>query len=326
MIDPCALKKNYAAELDKILRPKKNPRYAVLDIYSGAGGLSLGLEAAGFKVIGIDSNPDCCATYNSNLRGTCVNGSITPGYDFPYADIVAGGPPCQPFSVRGKQMGPMDDRNGIPSFVAAVKQLKPRMWVFENVRGMLYRNRDYFTSSMKRLEKLGYSVDVSVANCSDYGVPQSRERVIAIGHHGGYLPPSGLGVQVTAGEALKNIPRAEREEPSYLTPEMDRYISAYEMASQCRRARDLDRGRPARTLTCRNLGGHSSDMHRIRTRDGRRRTLFVREAARLQGFPDWFGFSGSKYSKMKQIGNAMPPLFAMILGARMRRCLERSDE
>ena len=321
----CNLRKNYAIELDKILRPKKNPRYVVLDLYSGAGGLSLGLEAAGFKVTGIDNDLNCCTTYNSNLKGTCINEFITTKYDFPDADMVVGGPPCQPFSVRGKQLGVKDERNGIPAFIAAIKKIMPRMWVFENVRGMMYRNNDYFATSMRRLKKLGYFVDVSIANCSDYGVPQNRERVIAVGHHGEYVSPPRLEMQVTAGEALRYIPRKDKERPSYLTPEMDRYISAYERASQCRRPRDLDRGKPARTLTCRNLGGRSSDMHRICIRN-KRRVLFVREAARLQGFPDWFKFTGSRYSQMKQIGNALPPLFALILGTQIRRFMESSNK
>ena len=320
-----ALRKNYATEVDKILRPKKKPRYVVLDLYSGAGGMSLGLEAAGFKVTGIDNDLDCCTTYNSNLVGTCLNKVITTKYDFPDADIVVGGPPCQPFSVRGKQTGAEDVRNGVPAFITAIKKIRPKMWVFENVRGVLYQNKNYFISSIKKLEKLGYSVDVSIANFSDYGVPQNRERVIAVGHHGKYLPPPRLGMQVTSGEALRGISRRDKEQPSYLTPAMDRYISAYEKASKCRRPRDLNRNRPARTLTCRNLGGYSSDMHRICTRNGRR-VLFVREAARLQGFPDWFNFSGSRYSKMRQIGNAVSPLFALVLGTQLRKFMSVSNK
>ncbi|MDA7990509.1 MAG: DNA cytosine methyltransferase [Gammaproteobacteria bacterium] len=319
---PASLSKNYAGTVSRILRPAGRSKYEALDLYSGAGGLSLGLEAAGFRVTGIDSDADSAETYNSNLRGTCINDSITPRYGFPRADLLVGGPPCQPFSVRGRQEGASDHRNGIPSFIAAVRKLRPRMWVFENVRGMMYRNRAYLASSVKKLEKLGYDVDVTVENCSDYGVPQNRERVIVVGHRGKYVPPRTLGTQVTSGAALKKIPRGDREKPIYLTRSMDRYISAYERASHCRRPRDLDRGRVARTLTCRNLGGSSSDMHRICTPNGKRRMLFVREAARLQGFPDWFEFSGSRYSQMRQIGNAVPPLFALVLGIQMRKCLE----
>ena len=319
-----ALQKNYAAELGRILRPQKNPKYAVLDLYSGAGGLSLGLEAAGFKVTGVDSDLNCCTTYNSNLKGICVNEFITPKYDFPDADIIVGGPPCQPFSVHGKQFGKHDSRNGIPSFISAIKKIRPKIWIFENVRGVLYRNKEYFTSSMKRLAKLGYHVSIDVINCADYGVPQNRERVIAVGHHGNFEYPISLDGRITVREALKNIPAAKRERPSYLTKSMDKYIAVYEKASQCR-PRDLNPKKPARTLTCRNLGGYSSDMHRIKMRNGKRRLLYKIEASRLQGFPDWFEFSGSWHSKMNQIGNAVPPLLAMTLGIQIRKCIESTS-
>ena len=312
----------YAADVERALAPSENPKYTVLDIYAGAGGLSLGLEAAGFAVTGIERNADCCRTYNGNLRGTCKKATITPEYDFPMADVVCGGPPCQPFSVHGKQMGTEDRRNGIPSFVAAVRKVKPRLCIFENVKGILYRNREYFERFVEMLEAEGYEPSVTTVNCADYGVPQSRERVIVVGHHGGYNHPAGSGRRVNAGEALEDIPDADREEPIYLTPGMDKYIAVYEKASSCRRPRDLDESRPARTLTCRNLAGHSSDMHRIKTVDGRRRMLYVREAARLQGFPDWFVFNGSRGSALTQIGNAVPPLLALAVGRQAMACLD----
>ena len=317
------LKRDYAAMIGMMLRPSVKPRYTVLDIYSGAGGLSLGLEAAGFEVTGIDSNPDCCYTYQTNLRGGCRNETITPEYDFPEADVVAGGPPCQPFSVHGKQLGKRDYRNGIPSFMAAIKAVRPKMCIFENVRGILYRNREYFDSFLEELRKEGYEVDENVINSADCGVPQNRERVIVVGHHGGFEEPKKQDGRVTVEEALRDIPADELEVPRYLTSEMDRYIEIYEKASKCR-PRDLDMTRPARTLTCRNLAGSSSDMHRIKTTDGRRRMLYIREAARLQGFPDWFVFRGSRNSALTQIGNAVPPLLALDLGKKAMTCLDRS--
>ena len=320
-ISASVLTRDYATEIGKTLTPTRNPRYTALDTYAGAGGLSLGLEAAGFRVTGIERNADCCDTYNANLRGVCKRDTITPEYDFPTADVVTGGPPCQPFSVHGKQMGTEDRRNGIPSFVAAVRKIKPRMCIFENVRGILYRNREYFEWFVGMLKREGYDTDVAIVNCADYGVPQTRERVIVVGHRGGYSHPTGLDRRITAGEALDNIPDADREEPIYLTPNMDKYIAIYERASKCR-PRDLNMSRPARTLTCRNLAGYSSDMHRIRTGDGRRRLLYVREAARLQGFPDWYAFSGSRGSALTQIGNAVPPPLALAIGRQAMACLE----
>ena len=316
-----ALEENYAVEVGRALKPSKTPKYVALDIYAGAGGLSLGLEAAGFNVIGIERNANCCDTYNSNLNGECINDTITPAYNFPSADIVVGGPPCQPFSVHGKQMGKEDCRNGIPSFMAAVKKIKPKMCIFENVKGILYRNKEYFDSFKEKIQGEGYETDVATVNCAGYGVPQSRERVILVGYHGRYNKPERLDGQVTAGDALKGIPACEREKPLYLTPSMDKYIAVYEKASKCR-PRDLDMKRPARTLTCRNLAGYSSDMHRIKTRNGKRRMLYVREAARLQGFPDWFVFKGNRSSALTQIGNAVPPLLALAIGSQAMECLE----
>ena len=316
------MKNDYGKEISRVLLPSRKPKYAALDIYSGAGGLSLGLEATGFDVTGIDRDPDCCDTYDSNLRGECTNATITPEYDFPDADIVVGGPPCQPFSVRGKQLGRNDGRNGIPSFMAAVRKIRPKACVFENVRGMLYRNKEYFDSFIEEIRAEGYEVADDTVNCADYGVPQSRERVIVVGHRGEYSKPEKLDERITAGEALKRVPADECETARYLTAEMDRYIEAYEKASKCN-PRDLNMKKPARTLTCRNLSGHTSDMHRIRLPDGRRRMLYTKEAARLQGFPDWFVFKGSMSSALTQIGNAVPPLLALAVGRQVMAYLDK---
>lgn len=305
---------SYIDILQKSFQKRNKSKHTILDIYSGAGGLSLGLEYAGFKVSGIDNDKDSVNSYNYNLQGKCIHDTITPKYDFPNVDILVGGPPCQPFSVRGKQKGEKDTRNGIPSFISAIQKIKPKLFLFENVRGF-YK---YSKSFVSTLEKLGYVIDISIINCSHYGIPQNRERVIIVGHDGTYIQPPKSDYIATVGDAIKNIP--QREKPFYLTPNMDKYILAYEKASQCR-PRDLDFSKPARTLTCRNLGGYSSDMIRI-SRNKKRRILFVREAARLQSFPDWFEFVGSRYSKMKQVGNAVPPLLALSLGVQIQKYMK----
>jgi DNA (cytosine-5)-methyltransferase 1 len=106
---------------------------------------------------------------------------------------------------------------------------------------------------------------------------------------------------------------------------MDTYVAKYELASKCINPRDLQLNKPARTLTCRNLAGATGDMHRVCLPDGRRRRLTVREAARLQSFPDWFEFCGSETSVFNQIGNAVPPMLAFSLAACVRTYLQSSQ-
>lgn len=317
------LKNDYASQINQILRPSKRPKYTVLDLYAGCGGLSLGFESAGFKSIGMDCDKACCDTYNANLQGECLNKLITSKTEFPKADLIIGGPPCQPFSVNGNQMGNSDKRNGVPSFIRAVKEVRPSAWMFENVRGILYRNKSYFESSMKKLEKLGYEVEVSILNCVDYGVPQNRERVIAVGHKGDFEFPKPLVEKVTAGEALGELAFEIPPDSKFLTASMDRYVAAYEKKSRTR-PRDLFLDKPARTLTCRNLAGSTADMHRIKLPDGRRRRLRVREAALLQSFPDWFEFLGNTTEKFNQVGNAVPPMLALSLAKKIKHYLDKT--
>jgi len=299
----------YVSRLNSVLKPTEHFRFTVLDLFAGCGGLSAGFEAAGFKSIGIEMDKDCCDTYNKNLKGRCIQEFMTEDSRFPHADIVIGGPPCQPFSVRGKQQGLNDARNGFPVFVKAVEALKPPLWIFENVRGLMYKNRWYLDETVKKLEGMGYEVEINLINTVDFGVPQSRERVIVVGHKGGFEFPGKHDSKVTAGEAIEGI-IVRDEESKFLTPQMEKYVAAYEKASKCVKPRDLHPDKPARTLTCRNLAGSTSDMHRVKLADGRRRRISVREAARLQGFPDWFEFCGTETSAFNQIGNAVPPLLA----------------
>lgn len=313
---------NYPQFLSDTLSLGAARRLTALDLFAGCGGLALGFEAAGFETIGYEMDGDGCATYRRNLRGTCHEIFLTPETVYPAADIVIGGPPCQPFSVGGHQHGLKDSRDGFPAFIAAVSQVKPKLFMFENVRGLLYRNKWYLDEVVEKLESFGYVVDCYLANAVDYLVPQNRERVVVVGHTGGFSFPRGGTKKISAGAALAELAHEAPDNANYLTASMDEYVAKYERASKCVNPRDLHLDRPARTLTCRNLAGATGDMQRVLLPDGRRRRLSVREGARLQSFPDWFEFSGSLTSQYNQIGNAVAPLFAFAIAKAINEYLD----
>lgn len=317
--------KNYIEFLNStICIPEEQPYFAI-DMFAGCGGLSLGFEAAGVKTIGYEMVSDCCDTYRKNLKSECRQEVITVNTTFPKVDIVIGGPPCQPFSRRGKQTGKDDARNGFPAFIEAIRKVKPRIWLCENVKGLPEQNKEYFETVVNELEAMGYIVEFDVFKLVKYDVPQNRERLVMVGHYGGFKFPKPNDYKITAGEALGDLAFEIPEKAAFLTPAMDEYIAKYEAASKCKNPRDLHLDKPARTLTCRNLAGATSDMHRIKLADGRRRRITVREAARLQSFPDWFEFEGSEESQFTQIGNAVPPMFAYKLACEVIKYL-KGDE
>ncbi|MGH7998536.1 MAG: DNA cytosine methyltransferase [Brasilonema sp.] len=315
---------NYVYKINHVLKPAFSPSPLVVDLFAGCGGLSLGFEAQGFATHGFEMDADSCVTYRKNLKGNCTQVVLTPDTELPSAKVLIGGPPCQPFSVGGKQKGLQDSRDGFPIFISAVKRLCPEILLFENVRGLLYKNKWYLDEIVQTFQDLGFIVEWKLLNAVDFGVPQNRERLIVVGHKGNFKFPKLFDKKVSAGEALGDLAFLTPPESKFLTPSMDEYVAKYEKASFCKRPRDLHLDKPARTLTCRNLAGATGDMHRIKLPCGRRRRLFLREAARLQSFPDWFEFAGTQTSCFNQVGNAVPPLFAFHLAGSVRDYLQSS--
>lgn len=312
----------YSKYINDILKPKIREEAVVLDLFAGCGGLSLGFEAAGFRTIGFEMVNEAVATYNKNLRGDCYNQFLEVGYEYPMADnidIVIGGPPCQPFSRFGNQMGIEDARDGFPVFIDAVRRLQPKVFLFENVANILGRHKWYLDLIVKELQNLGYYVDYKILNAVDYGVPQNRERLICVGHRSMFSFPAKELRKATVAEAIGDTMLSPEPESKILTPRQDEYIAVYEKKSHCVNPRDLYPNKPARTITCRNLAGATSDMQRVRLADGRRRRLTDREAARLQSFPDWFEFEGTETKRFNQIGNAVPPLLAYKIALQVKK-------
>tara|TARA_B100000989_G_C19495328_1_gene451729 strand:- start:526 stop:1518 length:993 start_codon:yes stop_codon:yes gene_type:complete len=314
---------NYLQEIATLVPTKE--KYTAIDLFAGCGGLALGFESNGFKTIGYEMDHDAVQTYNNNLSGNCEEIFLDNKTKFKEADIVIGGPPCQPFSVNGKQLGLKDSRDGFPAFISAISNVKPSVFMFENVKGMMYRNKNYLLEITEELKGLGYTVQAKVLNASNFLVPQNRERLFVVGSKNKYFFPSGSEISYTAGDAVSDIVFNVDENDLFVNKSQDAYIKKYEIASKCINPRDLDLNKPARTLTCRNLAGATGDMHRVKLEDGRRKRLNVRDAARLQSFPDYFNFVGSRTSQMNQIGNAVPPLLAKALAKSITECLENKQ-
>ena len=311
---------HYVNLINERLMPNITEEQVVLDLFAGCGGLSLGFEAAGFRTIGYEVEPHASETYRKNLIGDCITAKLDTSFKYPNAEIIIGGPPCQPFSVGGHQKGIEDSRDGFPVFIDAVKKLKPNVFLFENVRGLLYTNKWYFELILEELRKIGYIINFHLLNAVDFGVPQNRERLFVVGHKSEFHFPKKQKQKVTVAEAIGDTMHTIPAESKFLTESQNTYIAKYEKASFCINPRDLYPDKPARTLTCRNLAAATGDMQRVKTNDGRRRRLLIREAARLQSFPDWFEFIGNETGRFYQIGNAVPPLLAYQLALSVKDC------
>lgn len=315
-------------ELGRLFRCPSASGLTVLDLFCGAGGLSLGFWAHGFEVTGVDHDGDAAKTYTRNL-GRAIEAEVGVDLSLPAADVIVAGPPCQPWSRAGHRRGQRDERDGLTAVAQSVERLAPSVVVVENVPDLARRhNREHLDSFEAALSRLGYAVDEHVLNAADYGVPQKRRRIFITGVRDGQPigKPDSWARTITVREAIPGTYRRDARGARIVSASMSAYITRYENASGCRTPRDLDPDRPSRTLTVRNLVGATGDMMRLRLPDGRRRTLTVREAARLQSFPDWFRFAGSTQSQLTQIGNAVPPLLSLAVADTVYRHLKRTDE
>ena len=189
-----------------------------IDLFAGAGGLSLGLKNAGWDVVAaIEFDKYAAATHQHNLPGTKTLRTDVRDVDwakFKGIDLVAGGPPCQPFSVSGKQLGEQDLRDMVPEFVRIVSIVRPQAFLMENVKGLASAKfADYLSDAIARFSKLGYTVNHTVLSAADFGVPQFRERLFVVGMLDGPFKfpkrthgPSAKKPWATVADALRDVP------------------------------------------------------------------------------------------------------------------------
>lgn len=320
-----------------------------IDLFCGAGGLSLGLERAGFKsILGVDLNSDACATYQRAFPKSKVLAKSVTDIDFRElrgVDLLAGGPPCQPFSNGGKRLAEDDHRDMLPAFVKAINDALPAAFLIENVAGLLAaRNRVYLESILAKISPKYTVLPPQIVNASDYGVPQRRLRVIIIGFRKSRVafPEATHGPTnyVPSGAVISRDAAIGSLNPSKVTyakcPDLRQSPYAGQLFNGGGRALNLSC--PAPTILA-SAGGnkthfvdvldlvppyhkHLSDggKPKLGTLPGARR-LTVLESALLQTFPQEMIFEGSQSSKYAQVGNAVPPRLAEVVGASIARAL-----
>ncbi len=305
---------------------------ASIEICAGAGGQALGLEHAGFDHQAlVEIEGPCCNTLRANRPDwNVIEGDIRSfnGTRYRGCDLLAGGVPCPPFSVAGKQLGSKDDRDLFPEALRLVDEVRPRVVMLENVRGFLDAVFEDYRERLKRqLKKMGYAADWRLLNASDFGVPQLRPRVaiVAVRKDMSDLfqwPVTRENNPLTVGETLYDLMasrgwRGARE----WRDRADEIAPTVVGGSKKHGGPDLGPTRAKRAWASLGVDGHGI-ANDAPERDfvGMPR-LTTRMVARLQGFPDDWEFTGKKTPVYRQIGNAFPPPVAEAVAHQIMQAL-----
>jgi DNA (cytosine-5)-methyltransferase 1 len=304
-----------------------------LELCAGAGGQAIGLETAGIDHVGlVEIDKRACATLRENRpKWNVIEGDLNT-FDasaFAGADIVAAGLPCPPFSVAGKQLGILDERNLFPSMIRVVDEVRPAAVMVENVRGILDAVfEDYRKHVAKQLRKLGYRPGWQLMSASEFGVPQLRPRVVFVAVRNCYAEhfswPKGMRVPPPAvGDVLFDLMTVNGWKGARTwRGNADEIAPTIVGGSLKHGGPDLGPTRARSAWANLGVDGRGiADDAPARDFVGMPR-LTVRMVARLQGFPDDWRFVGGKTSAYRQVGNAFPPPFARAVAGSIRACLE----
>lgn len=326
--------RNWVIDSDEIYPVKKRTQaresFSVISLFSGCGGMDLGLiggfdflnrhyEKTGFEIIWANEiNASACKTYRANLGDYIIEGDIkTEIENLPkYADIIVGGFPCQDISINGKMLGVNGKRSSLYSYIVeAVKRVKPKIFIAENVGGLLLKQNEYSLNKiLEDFNSLGYNVDYELYHAEDYGVPQTRERVMFVGTQKDlprFVPPKpNVKTPVTAKEALQDLENLPQDKAfSHI------WSSANVSGEQGNRRLIADRAGYTIRAECHgNIQFHYSLPRRIS----------MREAARIQSFPDTFIFPCGLRETERQIGNAVPPVLAWHIAQKVKTVLRNN--
>ena len=317
---------------------KKNLTY--IDLFSGAGGFSLGFDNKGFKnVFSIDIEPSFCKTYEHNFpnhnliqKDICdlTDSELQYLKEYDEINVIIGGPPCQGFSIAGNIGRKFidDPRNRLfKEFVRVVKVIKPKFFVMENVARLYSHNKGKTREEIiSDFEKLGYTVACKILNSADYGVPQIRKRVIFIGSRETtniLFPKKEIDEYITVKDALSGYPKLKSGEESSIPNHIamshsEQMLNKMSFVSDGGNRNEIPVQIRPKSGDVRKYIKYSSnkpsvcvtgDMRKIFHYE-QNRALTVRELAKLQSFPDDFIFKGNRISQQQQVGNSVPPKMA----------------
>lgn len=333
----------------KVLKSENATSHSCIELFAGCGGMALGFGNAGIQHVLLNElNGDAVHTLRTNAPGWNVIKADASSLNFRKyrADIVEAGFPCQAFSYAGKKMGFEDTRGTLFfEFARCIKETRPKIAIGENVRGLLRHNGGKTLNTMiSVLDQLGYRVAYKVLRSQYLDVPQKRERLIIVAVRKDIdipiLFPKEQDYTISVREALVNCPDSEGQEYSekkkraFLhvppggywrdlpTKLQEEYMGAslHLSGGKTGMARRLSWDEPCLTLTCSPAQKQTERCHPEKTRP-----LTIREYARIQTFPDEWGFHGSIASRYKQIGNAVPVNLAFHIGMCLIAMLENKE-
>lgn len=310
-----------------------------IEICAGAGGQALGLEQAGFDHVAVvEIDHHACNTLRENRPSwNVIEGDVVPwikehAHEYAGVDLVAGGVPCPPFSYAGKQLGPDDERDLFPAMIELVRVVRPRAIMIENVRGLLDpKFAQYRADVEEHLRETGYGLQWKLLQASDFGVPQLRPRVIAVGLRDDievsfeYPEPSPQDAP-TVGQTLVDLMAARGWKGAQEWAERaNRIAPTLVGGSKKHGGPDLGPTRARRAWAELGVNGSTIAPEAPDPDFQGDPRLTVRMAARIQGFPDDWTITGAKTNAYRQVGNAFPPPVARAVGERIASVLNASS-
>jgi DNA (cytosine-5)-methyltransferase 1 len=325
-----------------LIQAGREPDLTSLELCAGAGGQAIGLEAAGFRHLGlVEFDKHACTTLRANsakhgLDWNVIHADLNHWQATEFEgriDLLAGGLPCPPFSRAGKQLGEDDERNLWPAALRIVDQVKPRAIMFENVRGILDAVFEDFRNKFSSAPELrNYAANWKMLNACDFGVSQLRPRVVFVAirrdlAHSWQWPKPAIASPPTVGEKIYDLVAANGWlHAKRWKAQADEIAPTIVGGSHKHGGPDLGPTRARREWASLGVDGLGiADQPPARNFVGTPR-LTVRMVARLQGFPDDWEFLGGKTASYRQVGNAFPPPVAEAVALQIRECLVQETQ